>query len=108
MTIRSLDMQVVVQKAGEVARIQAAQQQDQQARQQEFIHQIQEQTARNTKTVNAMLRSEQKKVHEKQEKEEQKKKNRMQSRNSNQEKDSEGSGKEFVDKNRGGNLDILA
>ena len=72
------------------------------------MHQIQEQTDRNTKTVNAALRSEKKIVHEKQEKEEQKKKNKMQGRNSNREKDPEGTGKDFVDKNRGSNLDILA
>ncbi|MDD2510037.1 MAG: hypothetical protein PHP26_01370 [Syntrophomonas sp.] len=76
MTIRSVDMQVLVQKVGDVARIQQSQQLENNSRQQEFVQQISQQTDKNAKTVNQMLRNEQAYVHEKQEKEESGKKKR--------------------------------
>jgi len=69
MTIRSIDMQVLIQKVGDVARIQQSQQLENNSRQQEFTQQISQQTDKNVKTVNQMLRNERSYVHEKQEKE---------------------------------------
>ena len=74
MTIRSVDMQVLIQKVGDVARIQQSQQLENNSRQQEFAQQISQQTDKNAKTVNQMLRNEQAFVHEKQEQESGKKK----------------------------------
>ncbi|MDD2372049.1 MAG: hypothetical protein WC109_02580 [Syntrophomonadaceae bacterium] len=74
MTIKSIDMQVLVQKVGDVAKIQQAQQTGNNHRQEEFIKNINEQTDRYTKTVNKALQSEHKKVHEKEEKENQSRK----------------------------------
>jgi hypothetical protein len=74
MTIRSIDMQVLIQKVGDVARIQQSQQLENNSRQQEFAQQITQQTDKNVKTVNQMLRNEQAFVHEKQEQESGKKK----------------------------------
>lgn len=71
MTIRSIDMQVLVQKVGDVAKIQQAQQSDHTNRQQEFAQQIAQQTEKNTKTVNQPLQNQSKLIHEKQEKERQ-------------------------------------
>ena len=68
MTIKSIDMQVLVQKVGDVAKIQQAQQTGNNHRQEEFIKNINEQTDRYTKTVNKTLQSEQKKVNQKEEK----------------------------------------
>lgn len=51
MTIRSLDMQVLVQKVGEVARIQQTDQVGANRKQQEFAEAINAQTTKNTKAV---------------------------------------------------------
>ena len=64
MTIRSVDMQVLIQKVGDVARIQQSQQLENNSRQQEFTQQISQQTDKNVKTVNQMLRNERSYVHE--------------------------------------------
>lgn len=74
MTIRSIDMQVLVQKVTDVGKIQNIQQQESTLRQQENINQINQQTNINTSTVNQPLRSESSLVHEKQEKEKKSKK----------------------------------
>ncbi|MDD2585230.1 MAG: hypothetical protein PHT79_00595 [Syntrophomonadaceae bacterium] len=76
MTIRSIDMQVLVQKVGDVAKIQQVQQSDHANRQQEFAQQIAQQTEKNTKTVNQPLQNQSKLIHEKQEKEKQSRKYR--------------------------------
>lgn len=52
MTIRSIDMQVLVQKVGEVAKIQQTEKTDQQVRQQSFLEQIAQQTQQVSTTVN--------------------------------------------------------
>ncbi len=70
MTIRSVDMQVLIQKVGDIARIQQSQQLENNSRQQEFAQQISQQTDKDAKTVNHLLKNERAHVHEKQEKEE--------------------------------------
>ncbi|WP_054694361.1 hypothetical protein [Syntrophomonas palmitatica] len=69
MTIRSVDMQVLVQKMGDVTRVQQAQQSDHQNRQQEFIQNINVQNERIAHSVDKPLRNESKLVHEKEEQE---------------------------------------
>lgn len=61
-------MQVLVQKVGDVARIQHTQQIDHDKRQQEFVQAISQQTEHNTKEVNQMLKSEHAEIHQRQEK----------------------------------------
>ncbi|KUG03619.1 hypothetical protein ASZ90_019052 [hydrocarbon metagenome] len=51
MTIRSLDMQVLVQKVGEVARIQQTEQSGAHRQQQEFAQAINAQTTKNSQTT---------------------------------------------------------
>lgn len=69
-------MQVLVQKVGDVARIQQVQQSEHNNRQQQFAQQIEQQTEKNSQTVNQPLRNESKLVHEKQEREKKSKKNK--------------------------------
>lgn len=69
MTIRSVDMQVLVQKVGEVGKVQAAQQADYNTRQQETIQDIGKQNEKLSKTVNQTSANQSKLVHEKHEKE---------------------------------------
>ncbi|MDD3267757.1 MAG: hypothetical protein PHX14_00415, partial [Syntrophomonadaceae bacterium] len=76
MSIRSIDMQVLVHKVGDVAKVQQAQQLENSNRQQESTQQIGQQTHIDVKTVNQPLRNEHADVHEKQEKENQEKKSR--------------------------------
>lgn len=102
MTIKSVDMQVLVQKVGDVAKIQQAQQTGNNHRQEEFIKNINEQTDRYTKTVNKALQSEHKKVHEKEEKEKQSRKRYRGSNKQENEEDKSNSGNES-----GSNLDII-
>lgn len=52
MTIRSIDMQVLVQKVGEAAKIQQTEKTDQQVKQQSFLEQIAQQTQMVSTTVN--------------------------------------------------------
>lgn len=58
MTIRSIDMQVLVQKVGEVAKIQQAEKTSQHIKQQSFLEQIAQQTEVVSKTVNEASASE--------------------------------------------------
>jgi hypothetical protein len=71
MTIKSIDMQVLVQKVGDVARIQQAQQIGHNHRQEEFVKNISQETDKYSKTVNKPGESQHKKVDEKEEKEKQ-------------------------------------
>ena len=105
MTIKSIDMQVLVQKVGDVAKIQQAQQTGNNHRQEEFIKNINEQTDRYTKTVNKALQSENKKVHEKEEKEEQSRKRYKDS--NKKENDEDKDNKLQSSKQSGSNLDII-
>jgi len=98
-------MQVLVQKVGDVAKIQQAQQTGNNHRQEEFIKNINEQTDRYTKTVNKALQSENKKVHEKEEKEEQ---SRKRYKDSNKKENDEDKDNKLQSSNQSGtNLDIL-
>jgi hypothetical protein len=74
MTIRSIDMQVLIQKVNDVGKMQNIQQQEGASRQQENINQINQQTNTNTNSVNQSLRSESSLIHEKQKKEKKSKK----------------------------------
>lgn len=105
MTIKSIDMQVLVQKVGDVAKIQQAQQTGNNHRQEEFIKNINEQTDRYTKTVNKALQSENKKVHEKEEKEEQSRKGYKDS--DKKENDEDKDNKLQSSNQSGTNLDII-
>ncbi len=70
MTIRSVDMQVLVQKVNDVTKIQQTQQVEGQNRQQESAQNIAAQTERVSRTVNQTLRNQGKKVQGKEEHEE--------------------------------------
>lgn len=74
MTIKSIDMQVLVQKVGDVAKIQQAQQIGNNHRQEEFVKNINAETDKYSKTVNKPGQSQHKKVDEKEEKEKQSRK----------------------------------
>lgn len=69
MTIRSIDAQVLVQKVGEVAKIQQAQQVGNIHKQDEFINNISKQTEKYSKTVNRSESSQNKRIERKKEKE---------------------------------------
>ncbi len=73
MTIRSLDMQVLVQKVGDVARVQQAQQTESNSRQQEFLQAIDQQTKERSKAVKETEKNESAFVHGKEEQEKEKK-----------------------------------
>ena len=104
MSIRSIDMQVLVQKVGDVAKIQQTQQLENSNRQQESAQQIGQQTQIDVKTVNQPLKNERAHVHEKQEKEQQEKKSRTKKGKGSQTENNENSEK---DGNKQGNhLDI--
>jgi hypothetical protein len=74
MSIRSVDMQVLVQKVGDISRVQQAHQVEEHKRQQEFTQAIAQQTEHNTKEINQPLRSEDAYVHERQKEGEKEKK----------------------------------
>lgn len=63
-TIRSVDMQVLVQKVGDVAKIKQAEQSSDNNRQQQFTQQINQDTIKYSKTVNQALPGEKKRVHD--------------------------------------------
>lgn len=66
MTIRSIDMQVLVQKVGDVAKIQQVHMQENQGKQQELANQIMEQTVKNRRSVSKTAKNEGRLVNEKQ------------------------------------------
>lgn len=106
MTIRSIDMQVLVQKTGDVARVQSAKLEEHALRQQDFNQQISKETLKNSSSVNQTLKDEAAYIQEKQEK--QNKKRKQKNKEEDKEK-AENSDKENIMKNgnRGNNLDIL-
>ena len=69
MTIRSVDMQVLVQRVGDVSKIQQAQQVQNTNKQQENFQQIIQQTTTVSKSVEQNRETESKRVHEEKEKE---------------------------------------
>ena len=106
MSMRIMDMQVLVQKTTDVAKIQQAQHQETNLKQQDMANQIVAQTQQNTKTVNKPLANESKLVHEKQEKENNAKKSRKKRGDHENEENTEEHTQ--LDLNRGNKLDILA
>lgn len=76
MTIRSIDMQVLIPKVTDIAKIQQVQLQENTARQQENINHNAQETFKNTNTVNQLLKNESALVHEKEEQEKKFKKNK--------------------------------
>jgi hypothetical protein len=100
------DMQVLVQKTGDVARIQQVQHQENNLRQQEIAGSIMQNTNKNTQSVNKPQANEGKLVHEKQEQEEQAKKKKNKRGNDGKKENIEEHS--HLDPNRGSNLDILA
>jgi uncharacterized cupredoxin-like copper-binding protein len=106
MSIRSTDMQVLIQKVGDVAKLQQIQQQELNHKQQEFNNKILEQTIKNTHTVNQTLRDEAALVHEKQEKEEKAKKNKNKKGNANNKENSKEQNRN-MEPGRGDKLDII-
>ncbi len=109
MSIRIMDMQVLVQKTTDVAKIQHVQQQENNLRQQEIASHIIESTKKNTQTVNKPLANESKLVHEKYDQEEKNKKNKNK-RGNDENKENKENAEEHprLDSNKGFNLDILA
>jgi len=106
MSMRMTDVQVLVQKTGDIAKIQQVHNQENNLRQQENAGTIAENTNKNTKTVNKPKANEGKLVHEKQEQEQQAKKNK--NKRGNDEKKENTEEHPHLDPNRGTNLDILA
>jgi len=100
MTIKSIDMQVLVQKVGDVAKIQQAQQIGNH-QQEEFVNNITKETDKFSKTVNKTGEGRHKKVDEKEEKERQ---SRKRYRNK---KEAETDDKKTSDSGNGSNLDII-
>lgn len=106
MSMKIMDMQVLIQKTADVAKIQHVQNQESNVRQQESANQIAFQTQQNTHAINKPPENQAKFVHEKQEKEEEAKKNRKKRGNVNKEENTEEH--KHLDPNRGNKLDILA
>lgn len=104
MSIRSVDMQVLVQKAGDVARVQQTHQIEQDRRQQEFNHAIIQQTNHNTKEVNQTLKGEDVYVQDRQEK--QKKQKKDQENKGNEETTANNENKSVKSPKQGHHLDI--
>ncbi|MGR6836131.1 hypothetical protein [Syntrophomonas erecta] len=106
MTIRSIDMQVLVQKVGEVAKIQQSERLEHNQRQQENNQYINLQTAMNSKTVNKLEQNESALIQDKQESEHKKKKKFKQAKRKENVADPELEA--FKDLTRGNTIDIKA
>lgn len=106
MTIRSIDMQVLVQKVGEVAKIQQAEKTSQHIKQQSFLEQIAQQTEVVSKTVNEASASEPGLIREKQS--DKKKKHADKKKARQNEPDDEETANWTPDPNKGSNLDVRA
>ncbi|MDH7497827.1 MAG: hypothetical protein QHH05_05215 [Syntrophomonadaceae bacterium] len=74
MTIRTVDLQVMLPRVSEVSRVQHVQQHDHENRQQEFVHQLVQQGIREQTTVQRSPRGEEARVRERQEREGEQKK----------------------------------
>ncbi len=106
MSMKIMDMQVLIQKTADVAKIQHVQNQETNLRQQEMAQQIAAQTQQNTQNVNKPQANQGKLIHEKQEKEEQAKKSRKKRGNNGNEENIEEH--KQLNPNQGNKLDILA
>lgn len=104
MSIRSVDMQVLVQKIGDVARVQQVQLQEGSNRQQEFLQGINQQTVENSTTIQETGQNSSRKVGDKEEKE---KNPRKKAKKAGKKALEEKSDTEiFKDHYKGNNLDI--
>lgn len=106
MSMKIMDMQVLIQKTADVAKIQHVQNQESNVRQQEFANQIAAQTQQNTHSINRAPEHQSKLVHEKQEKEEEAKKNKK--KRGNVSKEANNKKDDHLDPDRGNKLDIMA
>ncbi|MDD4803245.1 MAG: hypothetical protein PHF24_09955 [Syntrophomonas sp.] len=106
MSIRSTDMQVLIQKVGDVAKLQQIQQQESNIKQQELNYQILDQTAKNTHTVNKTLRDEAALVHEKEEKEKNSRKNKN-NKGISDDNENDKEKNRIMEPGRGDRLDII-
>lgn len=106
MTIRSIDMQVLIQKVGEVAKIQQTEKTDQHVRQQSFLEQIAQQTEIVSKTVNQTPASESSLIREKQSDKKKKSPDKRKARPN--ESDDDETVNWSHDPDRGSNLDVRA
>ena len=105
MTIRSVDMQVLLPKVSDVARIQQIAHNENNVKQQEQNQMIMHQTARTSQSVNQLSKDEQARLREKEEKEKKEKKYEQKRGNSkNIENTNEVNAK--TKQNSGFNLDI--
>jgi len=104
--MKIMDMQVLIQKTADVAKIQQVQNQETNLRQQEMTNQIAAQTQQNTKNVNKPQANQAKLVHEKHDKEEEAKKSRKKRGNKENKENTEDC--KQIDPIRGNSLDILA
>jgi len=106
MSIRTTDMQVLIQKTTDVAKLQNIHQQELAAKQHEFNNLNIEQTMKNTHSVNKTLRDESALVHEKQEREKNSKQNQNKEGNGKSEENKKEEQKLF-EPGRGINVDIV-
>lgn len=106
MSMKIMDMQVLIQKTADVAKIQHVQNQESNVRQQESANQIAAQTQQNTHSINRTPEHQAKLVHEKQEKEEDAKKNKK--KRGNVGKEANNKKDDQLDPDRGNKLDIMA
>lgn len=106
MSMKIMDMQVLVQKTADVAKMQQVHNQESNVRQQEMTNQIAAQTQQNTHNVNKPLANQSKFVHEKQEKDDQTKKSKKKRGKILQAENTEEGNK--LAPNCGNKLDILA
>ncbi|MGI6435410.1 MAG: hypothetical protein ACOX0F_08630 [Syntrophomonadaceae bacterium] len=104
MSIKSVDMQVLVQKVGDVARMQHTQHNEANHRQGEFSQVMVNQTIANRQTVRELKEPDTKTVHERQAGEQEKERSRDQNRPA--EKQSEPDQEIFRDFHKGSTIDI--
>ncbi|MBO8159377.1 hypothetical protein [Thermosyntropha sp.] len=103
MTIKSIDMQVLVQKIGDVAKIKQAEQSNANNRQQDFIMQISQDTQKYSKTVHQALAAEKKFVHER---EERKDKSRYKGKKKENNNIVDSKKEDEINSDKGNNIDI--
>ncbi|MBC7075079.1 MAG: hypothetical protein H5T98_03175 [Syntrophomonadaceae bacterium] len=104
MTIKSVDMQVLVQKVGDVAKIQQVQRTGDENRHYEFNQQISQHIEKNTKTVNQPLHSEFEYIYDKQEKQ---KRRKFKAKKGNEKKTENNKSNAPEENGKGSRLDII-
>ncbi len=104
MTIRTVDMQVLIPKSSEIAKLQQVQQQENQVRQQENTQQINAETVKTTTNVNDPQKSEASHIYDKQEEEKRRRKARKGKAGGKDESEEEKGKRSLL--NASGHLDI--